>query len=675
MLLPSFLAVNLETSDAAPIFRSSCRNSQSDAEEFCKKHHIENECDQLIKVVKQRCVSWSSTGDGYDGFVEIPVQVNSVPTCIFQITVDSNRHCVIETEESKTFVYDDDPKIIASPTCHSFRMSESDCEILSVEIQKRLTSLVLERIKESQLKSGISNHNGSLPSLVSINQKYNQVYIETAEAYMLMDKWRVKGIFDSLSVVNKISSRQDRSISDNIFIEVNNKTLNHNDGRLYTKHTIRLKLMTPTTSTTFDIEDNGLHACFYINSPQRSNLYASNGLDLGCHSLSQDSNVFVLRNIPFGAFDILIHICDFTKSTEQNIYRSLRIVPIQVIPVLLPSLSLHSNSLQNYKSCVAQRYSEMLPLRRSKSNIDKAFRDYSFSICILAHRGKKALRKALESWQKSGLMDLAEEKILFLQEWKHDEIDDKRLDGDIVNTYGLTIIGEEEQIGIARGLYKLVERSMSDFVLFLEEDFRISDDLMQGGSRADLKKIIESEMSYAIELIHSKRANVVRMRRRDMPGVPNCAFAWRGSEHLLGNVRTPMLNNQTVLDAHFWRNDLPVYFSNIVWRCGRLKAPFKYHCAFSTHASWTNNPIIFAREWFLQNIGPVALNDHSTRLEAAVSFSPPFWNDRCFIVGHGSGLFMHDDIDKPQWEQTVCPLPPDLPLWWASKDEEQKSDL
>ena len=67
-------------------------------------------------------------------------------------------------------------------------------------------------------------------------------------------------------------------------------------------------------------------------------------------------------------------------------------------------------------------------------------------------------------------------------------------------------------------------------------------------------------MSYAIELIHSKRAHVVRMRRRDMPGIPNCAFAWRGSEYLLGNVQTPMMNNQTVLDTHFWRNDLPEYF-------------------------------------------------------------------------------------------------------------------
>ena len=210
--------------------------------------------------------------------------------------------------------------------------------------------------------------------------------------------------------------------------------------------------------------------------------------------------VIVCRKIPmclfFEIYLLVLLTYLYTYATSRNrlnkIYKSLRIVPIQVIPVLLPSLSQQQLAELQIVRCTAIQRNAPL---RSKSNIDKAFRDYSFSICILAHRGKKALRKALESWEKSGLMDLAEEKILFLQEWKHDEINDNRLDGDIENTYGLTIIGEEEQIGIARGLYKLVERSMSDFVLFLEEDFRISDDIMQDGSRAGLKKMIESEMS------------------------------------------------------------------------------------------------------------------------------------------------------------------------------------
>ena len=676
--------MDLETS-STPILRSSCSNAQSDAEEFCKKHYIENECDQLINVVKQRCMSWSTRGDGSDGIVEIPVQVNAVPTCMFQITVDNNPHCVIETEDFKNFVYDDDARRIANHTCQLFRMLKSDCEVLSMEIRTRLRRLVLERIREAQLKSSISNHNGSRPTLITINHNYNMVnlggdfegkqYIDTAMPYLLMDKWRVKGKFNSWSFGIKTSSRQDPSGADNIFIQVNNKIVNNHEDRLYTNHTILLKLSNLAKSTMFNVQDNGLHACFHIDSPYKSNLYSSNGLDLGCHSLSQDSNAFVLRNIPFGAFDILIHISDFSKSTESSVYGSMRIVPIHVIPLLLPSYSLHSSILQNYKSCVAQRYNEMLPLRPSSSSIHKALEGYSFSICILAHRGKKALRQALASWEKVGLMDLAEEKILFLQEWKHNKIDDKRLYGDIVNKYGLTIFGEEQQIGIALGLYKLVERSRSEFILFLEEDFRIADDVIQGRSRTDLKKMIESEIAYAIELVQSKRANVVRMRRRDMPGTPNCAFAWKGSEHLLGTIQTPIINNQTVLDAHFWRNDLPEYFSNTVWRCGRLNVPYKYHCAFSTHASWTNNPIIFAKNWFLENIGPVALNDHSTRLEAAVSFSPPFWNDKCFIVGHGNGLFMHDDVDKPQWEQTVCPPPPDLPSWWTAKDVEKNYDL
>ena len=183
-------------------------------------------------------------------------------------------------------------------------------------------------------------------------------------------------------------------------------------------------------------------------------------------------------------------------------------------------------------------------------------------------------------------------------------------------------------------------------------------------------------MRKSIDLLQNERANVVRLRRRDMPGIPNCAFAWKNSEYLLGNEQTPMLNNQTLLDVHFWRNDLPKYFSNIAWRCGMSSddEAEKYHCAFSTHASWTNNPILFSKRWFLKHIAPAALNDHSTRLEAAISFSPPLWNNKCFIVAHGNGLFMHDDIDKPQWEQTVCPGPPKLPTWWIAKDRE-KMDL
>ena len=146
---------------------------------------------------------------------------------------------------------------------------------------------------------------------------------------------------------------------------------------LYTNHTTTIEAQNLTKSTMFNFEDSGLHACFYIDSPYKSNLYLSNGLDLGCHSLSQDSNAFVLRNIPFGAFDILIHISDFSKSTESSVYGSMRIVPIHVIPLRAP-YSLHSSILQNYKSCVAQRYNEMLPLRPSSSSIHKALRVIPF---------------------------------------------------------------------------------------------------------------------------------------------------------------------------------------------------------------------------------------------------------------------------------------------------------
>jgi len=63
------------------------------------------------------------------------------------------------------------------------------------------------------------------------------------------------------------------------------------------------------------------------------------------------------------------------------------------------------------------------------------------------------------------------------------------------------------------------------------------------------------------------------------------------------------------------------------------------------------------RDWFLRNIAPIAAVDSTKTLEAAVSFSDDVWSKKCFIVGQvmAKGSFTHVDLDKKQYEQTVCP--------------------
>ena len=58
----------------------------------------------------------------------------------------------------------------------------------------------------------------------------------------------------------------------------------------------------------------------------------------------------------------------------------------------------------------------------------------------------------------------------------------------------------------------------------------------------------------------------------------------------------------------------------------------------------------------LKNMAPIAAVDSTKTLEAAVSFSKGMWGRQCFVVGQSMiGGFKHLDLDKEQYEQTVCP--------------------
>ena len=83
-----------------------------------------------------------------------------------------------------------------------------------------------------------------------------------------------------------------------------------------------------------------IHAS-HINSPYKSSVYTSNGLDLGCESLTTKWKVtneymFQIQNIPYGAHDIYVYMLNFSdpfKATRPMLERK---VYDHVNPFLLP---------------------------------------------------------------------------------------------------------------------------------------------------------------------------------------------------------------------------------------------------------------------------------------------------------------------------------------------------
>ena len=105
-----------------------------------------------------------------------------------------------------------------------------------------------------------------------------------------MDKWRVKSKLSQTRLDDIEEMNDDNVLFPNFSVQLVNgvKNINRSDNRIYVKHTI--KLMIKFNKTKMKKYDN-IYTCFHINSPYKSSFYTSNGLDLGCESLTEMESI------------------------------------------------------------------------------------------------------------------------------------------------------------------------------------------------------------------------------------------------------------------------------------------------------------------------------------------------------------------------------------------------
>ena len=116
---------------------------------------------------------------------------------------------------------------------------------------------------------------------------------------------------------------------------------------------------------------------------------------------------------------------------------------------------------------------------------------------------------------------------------------------------------------------------------------------------------------------------------------------------------TPYVSNHSVLETIHWMSS-PPFSSDILWRCGPDRSFF---CAYSTHAGWSNNPFIARRSFVRDRVLPVGDADWTRTIEGAINLSPHLWDDACYILAQGEGLFTHSDIDRPLTQQSPAEDP------------------
>lgn len=235
------------------------------------------------------------------------------------------------------------------------------------------------------------------------------------------------------------------------------------------------------------------------------------------------------------------------------------------------------------------------------------------ALCILGWASHRTLVNTLLSYRDNGLLDLADEKLIYFQEMNDQDIQ-------IAKRFGLTVYGSETNIGIGPAYLFMAEKAKSDFVLFLQDDFVLAQDLRKDSRELDL----------AMRLLADGTIDTMRLRHRQKPGFP----LW--STHLNGHEESMPTH---LLECVFWRSDPDILFPD---KIQKINADPVLYMASSAYANYTCNPCLYRRQWFIDKIEPFCHtpgHEHEDQTHR-------WWRTQAFRVAVGEGLFTHVRIDR-----------------------------
>lgn len=237
------------------------------------------------------------------------------------------------------------------------------------------------------------------------------------------------------------------------------------------------------------------------------------------------------------------------------------------------------------------------------------------TLCILSWKSHKTLNNTLSSYKKNGLLELSNQRLIFFQEISEE-------DKTIATGYDLDFLGSKNNIGIGKAFSELVNNAKSDYILLLENDWELVEDI------SNVYKIISDSISF----LKNDIADVVRLRHRKNYGHPLWSkTAFEGNE----------LNGLThILESIHWIEDPHLRFPDYI---KKIKGEPDWFRSFSKNASFSNSPSLYKKTWFMQNLFNFFYESNNLWLEIDIR---EWWQNQNFKVVMGPGLFKHNDLDK-----------------------------
>ncbi len=237
------------------------------------------------------------------------------------------------------------------------------------------------------------------------------------------------------------------------------------------------------------------------------------------------------------------------------------------------------------------------------------------AIVVVTWRAPLSLRHSLESWRDFGLLDLVDEKMIFINS-------PQQVDFDLAKEFDFDVYTTEERDGnIMAGpaLTYLVGNTSADYVLFMEKDFDLNSD----------KATTARELYHGMHMM-ARGVDVYRLRgSNDYPaeGMPDCCTPaspptcpfhsnWRSGGYFSDHMNWLLL---------FCQKDPVEQANGRLVQCSKEPSAPDAYCFGSGDTNWSNNPLIMGKEWYLARLKNVAMNGEKawTQNNMCVPPTPP----------------------------------------------------
>lgn len=272
----------------------------------------------------------------------------------------------------------------------------------------------------------------------------------------------------------------------------------------------------------------------------------------------------------------------------------------------------------------------------------------SLTIGILSFGNQATLEHSIHSWREGGLLDFADEIIVFFNAIT-------RQDKEIARKNRFICIGNSKNIGIGFGIEALINKASCDYFLFLENDW----DLIESRETTLLR------LRQAKELLQESVANCIRLRHARAFGSPLHSYQFRDN---------PLKSPECLMDSVHYLEDPSKSLPNHIFKIQKLSED--WFVADSAYANYTNNPCLYKTSFLKQILSSprnaqlsiearkvVSAYADAKKLKAEhiqfESLIQHHWKNSELRVAQGSGLFMHHPLaSSGSKSKLIKPLSP-----------------